>query len=140
MQASSFVLCARCFGISRSEKGVDKSYNDVVSIFGYVIKKNNKRGARHGPSERQRIYNRAREMLHKAGQKKHGEHSSILARWLSDERYRKSLLDTGWNESGIMFFYRIALEIHKYNATRAELIRHSEHCDLKLNQDGPQQQ
>ena len=39
--------------MSRNEKEVDKSNNDVVSIPGYVIKKNNKRGARHGPSERQ---------------------------------------------------------------------------------------
>ena len=35
-------------------KEVDKSNNDAVSISGFVIKKENKRGARHGPSERQR--------------------------------------------------------------------------------------
>ena len=75
--------CGRCLRISRSEKEVDKSNKDVVSIPGYAIKKNDKRGARHGPSERQRMCYKAREMLHKAGQKKHGEHSSILARWLS---------------------------------------------------------
>ena len=39
---------------SREIKEVDKNNNDAVSIPGYVIKKNNKRGARHGPSERQR--------------------------------------------------------------------------------------
>ena len=63
--------------MSRNEKEIDKSNNDVVSIPGYVIKKNNKRGARHGPSERQRMYYKAKDVLHKAGQKKHGEHSSI---------------------------------------------------------------
>ena len=47
--------CGRCLRISRSDKEVDKSNNDVVSIPGYVIKKNNKRGAGHGPSERQRL-------------------------------------------------------------------------------------
>ena len=36
--------------------------------------------------------------------KKHGQHSSILARWLSDYKYRKSLSDTGWTEQDIMLF------------------------------------
>ena len=118
-------------------KEVDKSNNDAVSIPRYVIKKKNKRGAKHGPSERQRIYNKVMEMLHKAGHKKHGLHSPIHARWLSCERYRKSLSDNGWKD--IMLFDRVALENHKYTATRAERIRHSEHWILKLNQDGSQQ-
>ena len=67
---------------------VHTSNNDVVSIPGHVIKKKNKRGARHGPSERQRMYYKAQDMLYKAGQKKHGGHSSILARWHSDYKYR----------------------------------------------------
>ena len=120
-------------------KEVDKSNNDAVSIPGCVIKKENKRGARHGPSERQRIYNKAREMLRKAGHKKHGLHSPIHARWLSCERYRKSLSENGWKESDIMLFDRVALGNHIYTATRAERIRHSEHWVLKLNQDAPQQ-
>ena len=53
----------------------------------------------------------AKDMLHKAGQKKHGEHSSILARWLIDYKYRKSLSENGWTEQDIMLFDRIALEI-----------------------------
>ena len=61
-------------------------------------------------------------MLHKAGQKKHGQHSCILVRWLSDDRYRKSLSDIGWNESDIMLFDRIAVEKHRYVATKAERI------------------
>ena len=71
--------------------------------------------------------NKAREMLHKASQKKHGERSSILARWLSDNRYRKSLSDIGLTEKDVMLFDRIALENRRYVATRAERIRHSEH-------------
>ena len=54
---------------------------------GYVIKKNNKRGARHGLSERQRM---AKEMLHKARQEKHEKHSSILARWHNDYHLREN--------------------------------------------------
>ena len=38
-----------------------------------------------------------------------------------------------------MFFDRIALGNHKYTATRAGRIRHSEHWILKLNLIGPQQ-
>ena len=126
-----YCSCGRCLRISRNEKR--------SSIPGYVIKKNNKRGARHGPSERQRMYFKAKEMLHKAGQKNHGEHLSILARWLSDCKYRDSLTRIGWTEQDIMLFDRIALENHSYGATRSVRIRHSEHWILKLNQDGPQQ-
>ena len=78
-------------------------------------------------------------MLHKAGQKKHGEHSSILARWHSDCKYRTSLTRIGWTEQVIMLFDRIALETHSYVATKAERIRNSDHWVLKLNQDGAQQ-
>ena len=106
-----YCTCGRCLRISRSEKEVDKSNNDVVSIPAYVIKKKNKRGAKHGPSERQRMYYNFKNMLHKAGQKKHGGHSSILARWHSDHKYRDSLTRIGWTEQDIMLFDRIALEI-----------------------------
>ena len=131
--------CGRCLRMSRNEKEVDKSNNDVVSIPDYVIKKNYMRGARHGPFEPQRILNKAREMLHKVGQKKHGEQSSIFAKWLSDYRYKDSLTRIGWTEKDIMLFDRLALENHKYVARRAERIRHSEHWSEKWNQDGPQQ-
>ena len=133
------LTCGRCLRISRSEKEIYKSNNNVVSIPGCVFKKNNKRGARHGPSERQRMYNKAQEMVHKTGQKKHGSHSSNIARWLNNYKYRKSLSDIGWNEQDIMLFDRIALENYPFVATRAERIRNSEHWILKLDQDGAQQ-
>ena len=94
-----------------------------MSIPGYVIKMNNKRGARQGFSERQRMHYKAIEMLHKAGQKKYGGHSSILARWHSDYKYRDSLTHIGWTEQDIMLFDRIALESNSYVATKAERIR-----------------
>lgn len=56
-----YCSCGRCLRISRNEKEVDKSNNDVVSIPGCVVKKKNMRGARHGPSEGQRMYNNARK-------------------------------------------------------------------------------
>ena len=125
--------CGRCVRVSRSDKGVDK--NDVVSIPGQVIKKN-KRGVRHGPPERQRIYCKAQEMLHEAGQNKHGERSSILARWHSDYKHRNSWTRIGWTEQDVMLFDRVVLENHSYVATKTERIRNSEHWILKLNQDG----
>ena len=129
----------RCLRISRSGKEVDKSNNDVVSIPRCVIKKNDKRGARRGPSERQRIYYKAKEILHKAVQLKYGEHSSVFARWHSDYKYRHSLTRIGWTEQDIMVYDRINLENHSYVATKAERNRNSEHWVLKLNQDGAQQ-
>ena len=62
-----------------------------------------------------------------AGQKKHGELSSILARCLCDYKYRKSLSDNEWKESDTMSFDRIALENHSLFATKAESNRNSEH-------------
>ena len=109
-------------GVSQSTKEIDKSNNDVVSILGFVIKKNNKRGARHGPSERQGMYYQAKEMFHKVGQEKHGKHSSILARWHNYE-YGKSLSEIGWTEEHLMLYDRNALENHTYVATRAERSR-----------------
>ena len=71
------------------------------SIPGYVIKKNSSRGAKHGPSERQRIYYQAKQVLKKARQKKHGSHPTILVRWCASETYRTSLSLIGWKEKDI---------------------------------------
>ena len=43
---------------------------DVTSISVFVIKKNSSRGAKHGPSERERMYYQAKQMLKTARQKK----------------------------------------------------------------------
>ena len=76
-------------------------------------------------------------MLQKASQKKRGGHLSILARWLSDDRLQKVVVGHWMDCEGHHAI--IALENHRYVATRAERIRHSEHWILKLNQDCPQQ-
>ena len=82
---------------------------DVTSISGNVMMKNSSRGAKHGPSERQRMYYKAEEVLQKALQEKHGSHSSILARRYHDYEYRarKMLHDI------------IALENHSHVATKS---------------------
>ena len=104
-------------------KEVDKNNYDILSIPGYVIKKNNSRGAKHGPSERQRMYYKATERLQKARQPKHGGHSSILERWHNGDEYRESLSLIGWTEQQIIEYDRIALENHSYVATSAERIQ-----------------
>ena len=58
-QALSTVLVEDAQEYRGVKRRIDKSNNDVVSIPGYVIKKNNKRGTRHGLSERQRMYYKA---------------------------------------------------------------------------------
>ena len=95
---------------SRSSTNFQQNNNDVTSIPGYFIKKNSSRGAKHGPSERQRIYYQAKQMLKKARQKKHGSHPTILARWYASETYRTSLSPIEWKEKDIMPDDRIPLK------------------------------
>ena len=56
------------------------------------------------------MHYKAKEMLQKARQEKHGSHSSILARWNNDYEYISSLSLIGWTEQDTMLFDRIALE------------------------------
>ena len=124
---------------TRSPTEFDQSNRDVTSIPGHVVKKNNSRGVKHGPSERQQMYYQARQMLKKARQGKHGRHPTILPRWYADEN-RKSLSATGWKEHHIMLYDRIAVEKHIYTATRAERFENSKHWILLINAEGGTQQ
>ena len=105
-----------------------------------MIKKNSNRGAKHGPSERQKMYCQAKQMLEKARQGKHGGHPTIPSRWYGDEEYEKSLSAIGWKEHHIMLHDRIALEKHICIATRAERIENSKHWILTANAEGGTQQ
>ena len=69
--ALSIVLVVDVFSICAKNKELDKNNYDVLSIPGHVIKKNTIRGAKHGLSERQGLYCKAKEMLQKARQPKH---------------------------------------------------------------------
>ena len=55
---------------SRNPTEFDQNICDVTSIPGFVIKKNSSRGAEHGPSERQRMYYQAKQMLKKGASEK----------------------------------------------------------------------
>ena len=51
---------------TRSPTEFDQNNRDVTSIPGYVIDKNSSRGAKHGPSEGQKMYYQAKQMLKKS--------------------------------------------------------------------------
>ena len=78
---------------AKDQKVGQEKFN-ALSLPGYVVKKNQPRGAKHGASERQRIYYKAKDMLQKARQPKHGGCKTILERW-HDDQHRKSLSKIG---------------------------------------------
>ena len=66
-----YCTCGRCLKSSEGTKELDKNNYGVLSIPGHGIKKNTISGAKHGPTERQRMYCKAQEVLQKARQPKH---------------------------------------------------------------------
>ena len=119
---------------------LEQNNYDDTSVPCYVIKKNSSCGAKHGPSERQRMYYQARQMLKKARQGKHGSHPTILSRWYASETYRTSLSLTGWREKRIMLYDRIAFKKHIYVATKAGRIQNSKHWIPTISAEGETQQ
>ena len=122
-----YCSCGRNMNASRSPTEFDQNNRDVTSIPGYVIKKNSSPEAKHGASERQKMYYHAKQMFKKARQEKHGRHPTILSRCYASEEYRKSLYDIGWREHHITLYDKSTLEKHIYIATRAEIIQNSKH-------------
>ena len=61
--------CGKCLQPSKRNRQLNKERHDVLSIPNCVIKSDPSRGARHGPTERHRIYHKAHNMLWE-GQKK----------------------------------------------------------------------
>ena len=121
--------CGRCLRISRSEKEVDKSNNDVVSIPDNVIKKNLQ--ARGQP-----MCSKAQEMLQKAVKINMDIHSCEMAQRLQVQ----TLVDTHWMEwAGHHAIWQKCLGNHSHVATKAERLRNSEHWILTLKQEGAQQ-
>ena len=82
-----YCRCGRNVNSSRSPTEFEQKNYNVTSIPGYVIKKNSSRGAKHGPSERQRTYYQAKQMLKKARRKKLGRHPTILSRWYASQSF-----------------------------------------------------
>ena len=104
------------------DQQLDKKNYDALSTPGYVIKKKKTSPMvpKHGASERQRMNNKAKEMLQKARQPKHGGYKTMLERWRKDDKYRKSLSAVGWTEEQIIQYDELALEDHSFFAAREE--------------------
>ena len=133
-----YCSCGRNLKYKRSPTTFQKTNCYFTSIPSFVIKKNSRRGPKHGVSERQVMFYRAKQMLKKARQAKHGNHPTKLSRWYAQEKYRDSLAKHNIGEKVVLFFGRIALERHDYTATRAERLQNAKHWILRLNADGPQ--
>ena len=56
------------------------------------------------------MFYKAKQMLKKARQGKHGNHMTILSRWYEQEGYRKSLAERNLGEKQVTLFDRIVLE------------------------------
>ena len=132
-----YCSCGRNMKSTRSPTEFNQNNRDVTSIPGNVIKKNSSRGSKHGPFERPRMNYRAKQMLEKARQQKHGRHPTILSRWYASQSYRDSLCAIGWSEHHKMSYDRIAVEKHIYVATKSERIQNSKHWILTVTAEGP---
>ena len=84
------------------------------------------------------MYCKAKEMLQKARQPKHGGHKMILQRWQKDDKYRKSLSFFGWTEEQIIQDDELALDDHSLIATRGIRDRNEKSWVLKLNDESVQ--
>ena len=82
-----YCTCGKCLQLSPKNRRKNKDRYDVLSIPNYVIKKGPSHGARHGPTERQRIYHKT--TIHSEKQTKRVT-KTILDRLLNSPRYRDS--------------------------------------------------
>ena len=108
---------------------------DRLSIPGDVVKKDQSRGARHGPTVRQTLQHCT---LSKAQNKKNGCCNTILERWHKGERYRKSLSEHGWTEEQFRQYDALALEDQSFVATPEERGRYKKSWKVSLNKEGTQ--
>ena len=120
-------------------KKFNKLRLDAHSIPHYVIKKGRPHCARHGKTEAQKQYHiafnawkRCRKRV--AGQEEHCEGSHD--RFLRDQVYRDSQLETGWAEQKCTEMDKLAQEDHSYRLSRDELQRYQEQWYLTLNKSG----
>ena len=113
-----YCSCGRNLKYSRSPTTFQKTNCDFTSILGFVIKNNSSRGPKHGVSERQVMFHKAKQMLEKARQSKDGNHPTILWRWYEQVGHRKPLADHNIGGKEVMLYDRIALERHDENHYR----------------------
>ena len=117
---------------SRSPTTFHYDFNSIPSC---IIKKNSSRRPKHGQSERQLMFFKAKDMLRKAKKK---NHPTILSSWKAQRSYRSSLEEHGFGEKEIMLYDQIALERYDYTATKAERKQNSKHWVISINPERPQ--
>ena len=86
------------------------------------------------------MFHKAKEMLQKARQPKHGGHQSILERWHKDYDYRNSFSLTGWTEEHFIQYDKLALEEHSCVSTPKARARNEKNWVFSLNKEGVQEQ
>ena len=101
---------------SERSRQLNKDRFVILSIPGYVTKKNESQGPWHGPSMRHTTYHRARDKLRKAKLPKNGSCQIILERWFQD---RADFSEHGWTEQNRQYD-ALAVEDHSYEATLGE--------------------
>ena len=118
---------------SKSPTDFEQNNYDVTSIPGFVITKKSSRGPKHGVSERQVMFCKAKQMLKKAKQGKHGNDPTILSRWVRTRRIPKS----HWR-STILAKRKSCFSIASLLKDTTFQIREVNGWILHLNADGPQ--
>ena len=117
----------KMFKIFAENKGVGQDQMRRLIDPGYVIKKNPIRGAEHGPSERQRLHCKAKEMLQKK-------------LWHKDDTYRNSLslwhMDRGAKNSNMT---RLPWKTTHTSQQNLKEFKIQKNWILRLNQNGAQQ-
>ena len=134
-----YCSCGRNVKSSQRPTELEQNNYDVTSIPGYVIKKNRSRGAKHGPSERHRMYYQAKPMLKKGTPEKARKPPNNTFTMVRQRNVQEFVVADRVERKKIMLYDKIALEKHIYVATRAESIQNSKHWILTLNAEGPQQ-
>ena len=136
-KSESFVAFAgRNLKCSRSPTTLEKTNCDFTSIPGFVIEKNSSRGPKHGVSERQVMFYRAKEMLKKARQTKHRNHPTILSRRYEQEDTESHCRSTILAKRKSCFSIASLLKDTTLQLTKAKRLQNAKDWTLRLNADG----
>ena len=95
-----YCSCGRNLKTSQSPTTFQQDNYDFNLIPGYIIEKNSCRGPKHGQSERQVMFFKAKDLLRKAKKK---NHPKFLSRWKAQQSYRSSLEEHGIGEKKSCF-------------------------------------
>ena len=90
-----YCTCGKRLQPTERNRQLNKERYDVLSIPNYVIKKNPSHGVRHGPTERQKIYYKAHNMLKKGPEKAVQHHLGKISKIFSLSRLI-NLNSMGW--------------------------------------------